>query len=126
MADFTVDTSDLTALADDLDAAPAKASGAMRATTQVALRKIRDDGRTFASGLSFLPHLPSTITYETHDHPWGVSGEAGPENRGQGSLGHLIEYGTPTSAPHAYMAPAFDRELPEWIKHLEAAAGDVL
>lgn len=126
MADFTVDTSELSALASDLDAAADKASGKMRATTQVAGRKIRDGMRQGASGLSFLPHLPQTITYETHDHPWGVSAEIGAEARGQGNLAHLIVYGTATSGPHDFVTPPFEAEVPEWISHLEAASGDVL
>lgn len=113
------------AVASDFEAASAKIITRTRVATQTTLNDIKNDARQFASGMSHLPQYPSTITYETHVTPSGVEGEVGPEKRGQGNLGHLIEHGSPTSGPHAHMAPAADRHVGEWVDKLEDAAGDV-
>ncbi len=127
MADrFDVDVSDLAAYARDLEALPVKAAAAIVATSRRAGKNIRDEARRFATGLSYAPLYPSSITYETSFDALGVKAEIGPDkNLKQGALGNLLEYGSVNNAPHAHLAPAYDREVPVWIGHVETAAGDL-
>lgn len=65
---------------------------------------------------------PWTVTFD--DVQVGLTGastEIGPESRGQGNLGHLLEYGSATSAPHNDGGRALDGELPNLAGFLTAA-----
>ena len=125
MADIRVDASELLLLAHDLEIGSVEAAVRIREHTQATAKDIRDDGRRFATGMSHLPHLPGTITYETRLVAGGVEAEIGPEKRGQGNLAHLIEFGGPNNGPHPFMAPAFDRHVGAWVDRIADAAGDV-
>lgn len=123
--DLTVDTAQMNALAADFGRAPAKVALQARRTTAVAARKTRDLARELSQGMFALGGYPRTITYDVaYDGVNGTVAEVGPEVGGQGSLGHLIENGTPTSGPRKHLAPAFDREVPEWLAQLERIAGN--
>lgn len=111
----------------DLGKASAKTVLKVVATTQVAGRKIRDDARKFATGLSHAPAYPRSITADVITKVGSVEVQVGPDkNLPQGALGNILEFGTTNNAPHAHLGPAFDKELPEWIEHLGDAAGDIL
>lgn len=81
--------------------------------------RVRDDARRLAPTTG-LPHYAETITAETSiNRATGeVSAEIGPEKGGQGSLGHILEYGTSKTPPHAHLGPALDREAPEFAEAL--------
>jgi hypothetical protein len=86
------------------------------------LNNIKKDAARRIRGYPHLPHLPRAIDYDVVRDGFTVTGEVGP-NRAllQGKLGWVPEYGTPTSAPHPYMSPAFDAEVPKTERYL----GDV-
>jgi hypothetical protein len=123
--DVSVDTAQLDALADRFARHGLSVGPKVAAVTAVAGRNTRDDARRFVQGMSHLPGYPRTITYELQVRGTQVVAEVGPEVGGQGSLGHIIEFGTATSPPHAHLGPAFDREVPGWLEHLQRIAGDV-
>jgi len=60
------------------------------------------------SGSAHLPHLGASVTYETA----GTSAEIGPVKGGQGSLGHLIEFGSVNNGPHPGGGPAAAKVAP--------------
>jgi hypothetical protein len=67
--------------------------------------------------------LPQAIDYDLFPTLTGPSAEIGPNlKKPQGNLGHIPEYGTPTSAPMPYMAPAGEAEEPKFVKALEDLA----
>lgn len=67
---------------------------------------------------SHIKGLPNAISYDVFPLPGAVRAEIGPDlYRRQGWIGHEIEFGSPTSAPHPGGAPAADAEEPR----LEAA-----
>jgi hypothetical protein len=110
---------DLNSLAADLARAGLRAGVQSRVVVEKGAFNIKTDARRFASGMAHLPRYPHTITYDVSLGPDGFEAEVGPENRGQGSLGHLIEFGTATSGPNAHMGPALDREGPRFVKAVE-------
>lgn len=82
-------------------------------------QRVRDDARRIAPRTG-LPHYAKTITSETGvDRASGVVyAEIGPEKGGQGSLGHILEFGTSRTPPHAHMGPALDQEGPRFTEAL--------
>ena len=77
--------------------------------------RVRDDARRLAPKTG-LPHYAASITSEKL---LGVAAaEIGPEKGGQGSLGHILEYGTSRTPPHAHLGPALDRESGTFVRAL--------
>lgn len=58
------------------------------------------------------------VDYDTD----GLGFEAGPT----ANYGHFVEYGTSRMAPHAYMGPAFDRNIVGAVAALTLLGGSVL
>lgn len=83
-------------------------------------RRVRDDARRLAPR-RMLPHYAATITSETRWTGGAAEAEIGPEKGGQGSLGHILEYGTAKTPPRAHLGPALDLEGPR----LERAISDL-
>ncbi|AXH89406.1 hypothetical protein [Micromonospora aurantiaca] len=66
---------------------------------------------------------PSSIGYDLRQGLRGPVAEIGPEvGRGQGSLGSILENGSPTSPPHPHMLPAGQAEAPRFERALEDLA----
>lgn len=64
---------------------------------------------------SHIPRLPYAIGYDVFTVPGAVRAEIGPDlYKKQGWLGHEIEFGSPTSAPHPGGGPAADAEEPRF------------
>jgi hypothetical protein len=115
---------DLDSLAADMAGASRRARPAIRRELDTLGRAVRDDARQFAPGAHGGPalHYPKAITHEV-DHT-GLICDIGPEKGGQGSLGHLFEYGVESRGlpPQAHLGPALDRQSP----NLDARMADVL
>lgn len=79
--------------------------------------RVRDEARRLAPRTR-LPHYANKITAETRHVGHVVEAEIGPEKGGQGNLGHILEYGTAKSPPHAHLGPALDREAPDFVAYL--------
>ena len=76
---------------------------------------IKRDWRRAWSSFKHLRGLASTVGYDVFTLPGQIRGEVGPDiSRGQGPLGGVAEFGTPTSAPHPGGAPALDAEAPRF------------
>jgi hypothetical protein len=115
---------DLEHLAADLAGAPRRARTAIRRELDTVGRSLRDDARRFAPGAHGGPalHYPKTITHEVDTT--GLICDVGPEKKGQGSLGHLFEYGVESRGlpPHAHLGPALDRQAPTFEARCAAVA----
>ncbi len=121
------DDREVRALAADFSAAAEDATPEVaKAVGRGALNIKRDSARRI-SGHPRFRALPSAITYDTWFSMRGPSAEIGPDHsRRQGELGHIPEYGTPTSAPMPYMGPAGDAERPRFERALEDVAERLL
>jgi hypothetical protein len=113
---------DLDFLAADISEAGFRAVVGIRADLDASGTGIRDDARTFAPGAhgGSAKHYPAAITHEVALD--GLSCEIGPEKGGQGSLGHLFEYGVESRGlpPQAHLGPALDRGGPGFEERLAA------
>jgi hypothetical protein len=70
-------------------------------------------------GSTHLPNLPSQITHEMKGE---TEAEIGPIKGDQGSLGHIIEFGSVNSGAHPGGGPAAMAQAPIFMAELGAAA----
>lgn len=136
---FTVDKSEVDALAADLGAVRQVAGRYIRAAVEVSARHVKDDWKDETQGISGARAFPFSIGYDVNTfHGFGVSvvqAEIGPDKeRAQGALGNLIEYGGETSgglmsnrgagaAVTRGVADDFERGLSRALDDAEHAAG---
>lgn len=113
----------------ELEASLAAASRQVQMRTPGVLdgsaRRVRDDARRLAPR-RMLPHYANTITYQLTWAGTALEAEIGPEKGGQGSLGHILEYGSANNGPHAHHGPALDLEEPRFVEDMARLGGDVL
>jgi hypothetical protein len=105
-------------LAADLLGAGAKVVAGAREVVEHSSQRVEETAKTLAPGGPSLPDYAETITHEVHVDGSVVTGEIGPEKRGQGNLGHILERGTATSPPHPHVQPAGDQELDNLAREL--------
>lgn len=111
-------TDTLAGLAADLNRAAAAIGPAIRPAVQSAAKFVKKEWiATWPwSGSGHLKNMPSQVTYETR----GTEAEIGPIKGDQGSLGHIIEFGSVNNAPHPGGGPAAMKVAP--IFEAECAA----
>lgn len=120
---MTVDAHELDGLATVFFEAAAVAPADARAVIKRGAQNIKTGAQARVRGSQRLPHLAAAITYDSHETPTGAWAEIGPDHeRRQGSLGHILEDGTPHTPPRPYMAPEGRAEEPKTAKALEDAA----
>jgi hypothetical protein len=74
------------------------------------------------SGSAHLKHLPASVTVD----PPGLEVEIGPVKGDQGSLGHIIEFGSVNSGAHPGGGPAAMAQAPIFAAELAIAAEALL
>jgi hypothetical protein len=119
-------TADLDRLIADLDQVTSKGHFGIVAATTGATARAEAQARRNASGRRHLPQYPRTITSEVSVGLHTATGKVGPEKGGQGSLGHIIEHGSPTSGAHMDVHQAVDGEVDRWTSELISVAGKLL
>lgn len=127
MADgISADFSEITKLAADLTAAPAKAVPFIRKAITVTARNVKDDWREPLKGSDWLPHGPFSISYDIKVSKDAVEAEIGPELKGQGALVGMLEYGTPSTGPTGFGHAALQKNEADFVEGLSIALGDAL
>lgn len=113
MADsFDVDLSGFAPLSASLGRASAAMVIAERAVVAKALVNIKEATRKGISTNPTWRKLAPTVSY----HQVGLSGEVGYEDRGQGELAGIAEFGSARHAPHPALMPAARDEGPRFEK----------
>lgn len=114
--DFTFDTSGLLSVTADLDKAPARVVPLARQATAKAAADMERDAKAFA------PVDTGALRNSISTDLSGLSAEIGPTV----NYGIYVELGTSRMAPQAYLGPAFDRHVGEYVDALTRAASDAL
>ena len=107
---MSMDVSGLTRLSGDLGRASAKTVTATRAVVAKGALNVKNDTRKNISQHPSWKRLASTVNYEVV----GLSAEVGYEDRGQGELAGIYEFGSSRRGPHPTLYPAADRETPRF------------
>lgn len=114
------DATQVTHLVDAINKASGPAMGDVAAVVAKGANNIKKDAARRISGHPRFRALPSAINYDLYSSLKGPSAEIGPDHaRRQGQLGGIAEYGSPTSPPMPYMAPAAEAEEPKFARALE-------
>lgn len=117
------DTHEVTVLADAMTKASRVAVADTEKVVFVGAIQIKKDAARRISGHRRYKKLPWSIDFDMYRSLKGPSAEIGPNHgKGQGALGNIPEYGTPTSAPIPFMRPAGEAEEPRFIAAMEALA----
>ncbi len=119
---------DLTRLAIDLAAAGVGARVDARKLVQVEMHTVKREWQSAWTGITGMPHIARSITYDTRETPIGTEGEVGPDpSRPQGPLDNIVEYG---SSQHGPIRPVTHRLATDagarLEKYLADVAGDLL
>lgn len=122
-----VDVSEINTLAADIAEAGVTAGFKIVGVVEDSCRKVEEQAKSFAPRKR-LPHYAGTITHDVTVGAGEIVGEVGPDAdvNGQAKLAPIFEYGTAEFAPRAHMGPAFDREVPEFVRRVAAIGGGLL
>lgn len=111
----------------ELDMAPKEILPEARKVIEKGSLNIKRDAQRLAPGGGHARHYRRSITYDTRVLKAAAIGETGPDqDKMQGPLGHLLEYGSPTSPPHPHFGPAGDTEEPKFVQAMENLAARLL
>lgn len=120
----TVDTSELDALADDLDEIPAEKRPEFRKVVERGALNIKNGLRDDARGHPRYRHFPTSISY---DMVGELSAEIGPDKaRVQGALGNILYFGTSKNGPQLNFEGPLHRETQRFEDHIADVAEDIL
>lgn len=119
-----IDDSELRTLELDLSAAPGRMQRNARETLVKAGRIVNRGMREDAAGHRYLRRLPESVSFEMLD-PWTVEiGHEPAGSRHQGSIAHIIAYGSVNNAPVYDHTAALRRNLPNIVRLFANAAED--
>lgn len=117
------DTSEITAFAAELAAAPTRARAEVRKAVKKGGLNIKTEAQALIRSQirpRHMPHYAKDITFEVIGQ--GMTVEVGPENlRGpghQGASGRGVEFGSVNHGPLPHLFPAFEREEPGYLRAL--------
>lgn len=117
---------DLDRLVHDLEGVTSKAHIGIAAATKATAERSAMQARKNAAGAKHLPKLPAKISSEVDVSTFEIRGTVGIDKGGQGSLGHIYEYGSPTSGAHMPVNQAVDAEMDGYVDALAKLAGGLL
>lgn len=111
-----------------LDGVDPKLRDKLRAAVEITARHIKDDAKQNLKGIttrniSHIPNLPNNIQYVMSGNRYYVAASVHVSGK-QGRQVGVIEYGSPTSAPHPFLMPAALMNRADFLKGVELAVKD--
>lgn len=120
---FFTDVSQVEAFARDLGSVEGRMVPEVGKVVKKALQNVKDDARARVSSHPSWRKLAPTINYDTFGL---LSGEVGYDDRGQGELAGIAEFGSARHAPHPALVPASQAEADRFVQALADVAGKLL
>lgn len=117
-----VDLSEFKSLSAGLGRATAAMVAAERAVVAKALVNIKNETRAGISSHPTWKRLASTVSYDQA----GLTGVVGYDDRGQGELAGIAEFGSARHAPHPALLPAARDEAPRFEKATADVAAGII
>lgn len=119
---MSIDDHEIRELSVSLGRVPAAFVAEAAAVVAKGSLNIKNDARSRVSDNPSWKRLASTITYEQV----GLTSTIGYEDRGQGELAGIAEFGSAKHPPHPALIPAADAEAPKFTAAMSAAAANAL
>lgn len=127
MGDIKIDASELTALAVSIQRIDPEIVAKLNDVVQESGKRLQQDARSRARAIGgHARGYSNKITTTFKPAARKPSVEVGPILGGMGSLGGILEFGSPTSAPHPHLHPAFDEEVPRFDRAIADLADGVV
>lgn len=127
MSSFTIDTSELNALAADLGRVSGRVVPQIQAVTEKGALNVKTGWARRWSGLAHAPAVDESVSYDMKAGIGWVGAEIGPDkDRRQGALGNLLEFGSINNAPIPGGVPALDEEAPKYEAELSKLLDGIL
>ena len=117
-----MDFSELRALSASIGRASADIVAAARKVVSKGALNIKKDTQAQLDGHGWWTGLARTVNYELV----GLSAEVGFDDKGQGELAGIHEFGSSKRGPHPTLYPAADREAPKFEKAIADVAAKVI
>jgi hypothetical protein len=102
----------------------------LRKAVEITARNIKDDAKKNLQGMvtptiSHVWHLPAAIQYQMEGNRYYVAAKVNAKGKQARFIG-VIEYGSPTSAPHPFLMPAalFNRD--DFLRGVRQAVKDAI
>ena len=124
MPDF--DTSELSALANDLMAAPAKVIPALVPVAYKAGMNMKRIMKADASGHRHLATLPGKVEYVVTQNASSIEIEVGFRDEGQGELANIAAFGSSNNAPVMDITHGLTEEVPKFVRWVAQAGAEAL
>lgn len=123
MSDIRIDLSEVERLSAALSGIGPKMAPEARAVVKKSSTNIKNGARSRISGHPSWRQLASTINFDlVGSNAQQAAATVGYEDRGQGELAGIAEFGSSRHAPHPALMPAFAEEIPRF----EKAMGDAV
>lgn len=120
-----IEADELRRLEVDISQAPGRLQRNAGPTSRKVGNIVNKEMKVDAAGHGNVPHLPKSVTDELLD-PWTVEVGLGPRPGTQGSLAHIIVYGSVNNAPVYDHITGPRRALPRVERLWADAAGDAV
>jgi len=120
------DFSEVMALSARLESTPDKIAPKVMSAIKFTSGEVKKDARNLTSGMYRLHRVPSTIDYDIITSADGVESEIGFNKRGQGNMGHWIEYGSRHFGARGPLTQALYQNREDFIRGLTKAAVSVM
>jgi len=124
MLDF--DASELTALAAEMAAAPAKVIPALLPVANKAGVRMKGTLRKDSSGHDHFARLPFYAEYDVEQTATSLTIEAGFRKEGQGNLANIAAFGSVNNAPIMDITRALTDEVPAFMRWVAKVGADAL
>lgn len=118
---MSIDDSELRALSASLGKVDGRLIPEARAVVVRAAVNIKTDARSRVSDHPTWKRLAQTITYGMAGNAHYSQAEVGYEDRGQGELAGIAEFGSARHDPHPALIPSVKAEEPNFLAAMEAA-----
>jgi hypothetical protein len=121
------DFSDVSKLAADLGRVPDNAGPFLRQAITGTSMGVKKAWQQPLKGSATLPGLVSALSFDIKSDGKSIESEIGFDlGRGQGPLGGISEFGSPTIAGRGYGLKALEDNQADFVKGIEAALDDAL
>ncbi|MGY2747210.1 hypothetical protein [Arthrobacter sp. UYCu723] len=120
----------LQAVIKHIDGVEPKLRNNLRKAVEITARHIKDDAKKNIQGMStpsisHIPWLKNAVQYQMHGNRYYVSATVNAKGKQARMIG-VIEYGSPTSAPHPFLMPAALFNRADFLKGVRQAVKDSL
>lgn len=117
----SIDVSELQKLSASFAVASSRVGPDARAAVSKGALNVKTDTREHVSDDPYWKRLAQTVNYSMTGNAFYSAADVGYEDKGQGELAGIYEFGSVKRAPHPTLIPAFEREAPRF----EKAMGDL-